>query len=192
MDAKVKPSKKEKVVPTVPKSRDMSVHFTSKSQTWNTPPDFFEKLNKVWKFEVDTACLEESALCSEYFTPETDGLGSSWNRKTCFNNPPYDNIKTWIKKCYDEYALGATVVQLIPSRTDTKAFHEYAFEYATAICFIKGRLKFDNPSLPSWTDDNSHKKSPAPFPSCLIIFDDNLTDEKMKVLKHLGTVVRKV
>ncbi|WNA15747.1 DNA N-6-adenine-methyltransferase [Xanthomonas phage XaC1] len=187
MDAKKKQSKT-----AAPKKRNLGVHFTSKSQTWNTPKDFFNKIDAEWKFEVDTACLKESALCSEYFTPETDGLGSSWDQKVCWNNPPYDDIKTWIKKCYTEYVAGATVVQLIPSRTDTKAFHEYAFEYATAICFIKGRLKFDNPTLPSWKADGSHTKSPAPFPSCLIIFDDNLTDEKMKVLQSIGTVVKKL
>jgi len=187
-----KKNKKAKSKSTTSTKRDMSVHFTSKSQTWNTPKDFFDKLDAVWGFEVDTACLEESALCKEYFTPETDGLNSSWNNKVCWNNPPYNDIKSWTQKCYVEFIAGSTVVQLIPSRTDTKAFHDYAFEYATCICFIKGRLKFDNPSLPSWTEDDSHKKSPAPFPSCLVIFDNDLTDEKMKVLKALGTVVKKV
>lgn len=173
------------------KKKDLSVHFTSKSQTWNTPKDFFDKLNAVWNFEIDTACLEESALCKEYFTPETDGLNSSWQNKVCWNNPPYNDIKTWTTKCYTEYMSGATVVQLIPSRTDTKAFHDYAFKYSTCICFIKGRLKFDNPSLPSWSGDDTHKKSNAPFPSCLVIFDDNLNSKKLKVLKSLGTVVVK-
>ena len=169
-----------------------SIHFTSKSQTWNTPVEFFEKLDAVWKFDVDTACLPSSALCKKFFTPEDDGLSLSWKDLVCWNNPPYDDLKTWVKKCSDEFQEGATVVQLIPSRTDTKAFHEHIFENATAVCFIKGRLKFDNPSLPSWTDDKTHKKSPAPFPSCLVIFDNDLTEEKMAVLKELGTVVKKV
>ena len=47
---------------------------------------------------------------------------------------------------------------LIPSRTDTKAFHEWVLPYAE-IRFIKGRLKFGS------------SKVNAPFASMIVIFD---------------------
>lgn len=165
-------------------TKNLKVHFTSSSQTWNTPPELFEKLNSVWNFEIDTACEDNTALCSQYFTPETDGLNSSWEGKVCFNNPPYDDIKSWCNKCSAEFMNGSTVVQLIPSRTDTIAFHEYCFEYGTLICFIKGRLKFKN----NHVDDT--KQNSAPFPSCIIVYDNDITDEKIAVLKSLGKVVK--
>lgn len=46
---------------------------------------------------------------------------------------------------------------LIPSRTDTRYFHDYIYQ-RTEIRFVKGRLKFGD------------QKNAAPFPSMLVIF----------------------
>jgi len=56
-----------------------------------------------------------------------------------------------------QYKRIALVVCLIPSRTDTKYWHEFIFPNAE-IRFLKGRLKF-----------GGHKNS-APFPSAIVIF----------------------
>ena len=138
-----------------------SVHFSSKSQTWNTPLEIFNPLNDLWGFTLDVACLPDSALCSKYFTPEDDGLEQDWGNEICWMNPPYDDIRTWSKKAVSAYKNGATVVVLIPARTDTQA-------------------------LPSWTEDGTHVKNGAPFPSMLVVLDNNLTDEKIEHLKSLG------
>jgi site-specific DNA-methyltransferase (adenine-specific) len=45
-------------------------------------------------------------------------------------------------KAYEESLHGATVVALIPSRTDTRYFHDYCMK-ASEIRFIKGRPKFE-------------------------------------------------
>lgn len=77
-----------------------------------------------------------------------------------FCNPPYGRESTarWIKKCAEEARKpNTTVVMLIPSRTDTKAFHEYIYGKAE-IRFVKGRLKFGG------------SKYGAPFPSMIVIF----------------------
>jgi site-specific DNA-methyltransferase (adenine-specific) len=74
-------------------------------------------------------------------------------------NPPYGReIGKWIEKAYVESLGGATVVCLIPARTDTKYWHEFIFPHANEIRFIKGRLKFGN------------SKNSAPFPSALVVF----------------------
>ena len=66
--------------------------------------------------------------------------------------------EAWIKKCYEEGQKPNTiVVMLIPSRTDTKAFHNYIYNKAE-IRFIKGRLKF------------GCCKDADPFPSMVLIF----------------------
>lgn len=169
--------------------KTQSVHFTSKSQTWNTPLHLFQPLNDIWQFTIDAACLEDSALCERFYTPETDGLLQDWSKEVVWLNPPYNDIKTWMKKCSDSHAAGATIVTLIPSRTDTKAFQDYIALNCTCICFIRGRLKFANPIL---EEDTEITVSHAPFPSCLVVFDNNLTQEKMDHLKSLGMVVTKV
>jgi hypothetical protein len=40
--------------------------------------------------------------------------------------------------------------------------------------FIKGRLKFTNPSFPSYKKDGNFKVSPAPFPSCIVVFNKDI------------------
>ena len=72
---------------------------------------------------------------------------------------------------------------LIPSRTDTRAMHNYVYDKADAVCLIKGRLKFINSS--------NIKSSSAPFPSCLVIYSKNITNEQKVVLEKYGYVIYK-
>lgn len=171
---------------------NMSVHYSSASNTWDTPDEFYQKLNAVWNFTLDPAAMDETAKCKKYYTPETDGLAHSWADEIVWCNPPYGReISKWFKKFDEEFKEnGTTIVALPPARTDTQYFHKYVRDCATAICFVKGRLKFDNRNLPSWTEDGSHKKAGAPFPSMIVVYDNNMNMEKYEVLNSIGFVVQ--
>lgn len=127
-------------------SGEMSVHFSSARQNWKTPKAFYQALDAEFKFDHDP-CPSK---------PTEDGLLSSWGGCS-YVNPPYSEIADWVKKAWEQYQMGKTVVMLIPSRTDTRWWHEYVMK-AKEIRFIKGRLNFDG-----------HKNS-APFPSAVVIF----------------------
>ena len=133
--------------------------FSSKTDLWSTPLDFFEKLNDEFHFTLDPCSTHENAKCYKHFTIEEDGLLQDWGNEVVFCNPPYGRkIKDWVKKAYNESQKdNTTVVMLIPSRTDTIYFHEYIYHKAE-IRFIKGRLKFGD------------AKNSAPFPSMVVIF----------------------
>ena len=147
----------------------MKVHFSSKSNEWETPPDFFDKLNKKFKFTLDPCCTPDNAKCKKYYTYREDGLLCSWKDEVVFVNPPYGDVGKWVKKSYLESTVnGATVVMLIPARTDTKYWHDYIMKGASAIYFIKGRLKFYNKVIADYTGGT--KLSPAPFPSVVVVF----------------------
>lgn len=136
----------------------MKVHFSSDSQTWATPQDFFDRLDAEFGFTLDVCALPDSAKCANYFTPETDGLSQSW-RGVCWTNPPYGReIGIWMKKAHEESLRGVVVVCLVPARTDTKWWHEYAMK-AAEIRLVRGRLKFGGAT------------TSAPFPSAVVIFD---------------------
>lgn len=137
--------------------------LSSKNLDWCTPQDFFNELDAEFHFTLDAAATEKSAKCSKYFTPETDGLKSSWGGEIVFCNPPYGRqIGDWVRKAYEEgQKPDTTVVLLIPARTDTTYFHDYIYGKAE-IRFLKGRLKF--------TDEDGNAKGAAPFPSLLAIF----------------------
>ena len=139
----------------------MDVHFSSKTDLWATPQSFFDRLDSEFNFTLDPCSDGNNNKCKRYFTKEDDGLVQDWGGETVFMNPPYGRvIGDWIKKAYKESLNGATVVCLIPSRTDTKYWHEYVMK-AGEIRFVKGRLKFGDSS-------NS-----APFPSAVVIFRNN-------------------
>lgn len=137
----------------------MSVHFSSKSNEWTTPQYLFDELNEEFNFTLDPCATDENAKCSKYFTIEDDGLSKDWSNDVVFMNPPYGReIKKWIKKAYEESLNGATVVCLIPARTDTTYWHDFIFDKADDIRFLKGRLKFGN------------GKNSAPFPSSIVVY----------------------
>lgn len=133
--------------------------FSSKTDLWSTPWNFFEKLNDEFHFTLDPCSTHENAKCYKHFTIEEDGLLQDWGNEVVFCNPPYGRqIKDWVKKAYEESQKdNTTVVMLIPARTDTIYFHEYIYHKAE-VRFIKGRLKFGD------------AKNAAPFPSMVVIF----------------------
>jgi site-specific DNA-methyltransferase (adenine-specific) len=135
--------------------------FSSGRLNWSTPQDFFDKLDgELGPFTLDACASKENTKCEKYYSSKDDSLKQDWSENIVFCNPPYGRgIKYWIKKGYEESLKNNTkVVMLIPSRTDTKYWHEYVMR-AQEIRFVKGRLKFGNSS-------NS-----APFPSAVVVFN---------------------
>lgn len=149
------------------------VMFSSVSNEWETPQDFYEDLDKEFHFTLDPCCQEYNHKCKKYYTSDMDGFNKSWKGEVVFCNPPYGReIGKWVKKCYEESKKENTiVVMLIPSRTDTRWFHDYIYNKDNVeIRFIKGRLKFINRLLPSWNVEGNFKLQSAPFPSMVVIF----------------------
>lgn len=128
--------------------------FSSKTDLWETPQDFFDKLNEEFHFQTDVCALPENAKCENFYTPEQDGLVQEWSG-TCWCNPPYGRqIAKWVRKASESKA---TTVMLIPARTDTAWFHDYIYGKAE-VRFVRGRLRF------------SGAKVNAPFPSMVVVF----------------------
>lgn len=135
--------------------------FSSATDLWATPQDFYDRLHAEFDFELDPCCNEDNHKCWKYFTEEVDGLSQDWAPYTTFMNPPYGKvIGDWIRKAYEESCKGATVVILIPARTDTRYWHDYVMK-AAEIRFVKGRLKF------------GEGKNSAPFPSAVVVFREH-------------------
>lgn len=130
--------------------------FTSKTCEWATPQDFFDALDREFSFDLDVCATSENNKCAEYFSPHDDGLKQEWTG-TCYMNPPYGRqIGKWIQKAYESSLNGATVVCLIPARTDTAYWHDYVMR--GEIRFIRGRLYFGSGT------------GAAPFPSAVVVF----------------------
>ena len=160
-----------------------AVGFSSKSSEWDTPQEFFDRLNMDWNFTLDPCATHQSAKCKKYFTKEDDGLSQDWSGHHVFVNPPYGRgIGEWIKKSWQESKKHNTiVVMLVPARTDTKWWHNYIMR-AKEVHFLKGRLKFGEAT------------NAAPFPSAGVVFhSDTLMPVLVKgIVPKLYTMERHV
>jgi len=134
----------------------------SKTDDWATPQKLYDELNAIYHFDLDPAASSTNHKCDNWYgldhVDETkrDGLARPWEGSSVWVNPPYGRVLSqWVRKAYEE-SHDKTVVMLLPCRSDTAWFHDYAIK--GNIQFIRGRVKFGD------------GKSPAPFPSILVIF----------------------
>lgn len=144
------------------------VMFSSDSIEWGTPQRLYNPLNNEFHFTLDPCATPENAKCAKFYTRDDDGLKQSWAGEIVFVNPPYGkDIGLWIEKSYRESLCGATVVMLLPVRSDTKYFHDWILGKAE-IRFIRGRLRFEG------------APSSAPFPSMLAIYRPAMSGYRVK------------
>lgn len=104
---------------------DLNNHASKSNPTFrnqtSTPEWLFQAFNSEYSFDLDAAATKESAKCSLYFTPETDGLAQDWvgatmnvDDATVWVNPPYSDIGPWMLKAQEEQAKGITTCLLVP------------------------------------------------------------------------------
>ena len=134
--------------------------FSSKTDQWETPQDFFDQLDKEFHFTLDPCADGSNHKCERYFTKEQDGLKQDWSGEIVFCNPPYGRkVGKWVEKCFQEVYVGKCkcAVLLLFANTDTRWVHDWIYHKAE-IRFIKGRLKFGGGRVNS------------PKPSMVVVF----------------------
>jgi site-specific DNA-methyltransferase (adenine-specific) len=139
------------------KRQPVHVCHSSAADEWETPPHLFAELDREFGFTLDAAASATNALCARYYTKADDALSQPWDG-VVWVNPPYGKGVTgrWVRKAWEEAQRGATVVCLIPARTDTAYWHDHVLR--GEIRYIRQRLRF------------SGTRQPAPFPSVVVIF----------------------
>lgn len=132
--------------------------FQSNSDEWETPQHIFDLFDSEFNFNLDACASEDNHKCEAFYSKADNGLEKDWGGYRVWCNPPYSKISDWVEKAYRETRKDNTlVVMLLPSRTDTRYFHNYIYQ-RSEIRFIKGRLRFNE------------SKNTAPFPSMIVIF----------------------
>lgn len=166
---------------------ELDARFSSNSDNWPTPQPLFDQFNREFGFTLDVCASSDNAKCGRYFTADDDGLAQDWSGEVCWMNPPYgDQIGRWMQKAQSEAQRGATVVCLVPARTDTHWWHDHAT--GGEIRFLQGRVKFVG------------TKSAAPFPSAVIVFSRPAPRQRQQpeplclsdALTYVDRLVRKV
>jgi phage N-6-adenine-methyltransferase len=142
---------------------------------WGTPLDFFAGVNKRFNFQLDAAASLDNSLCPYFLDEEVNALRfSHWTKHgAVWCNPPYSKCQKFLERIVDENIEwgGHPIVCLIPVRSSNPWWHDQIMNHATAIGFVKGRLKFQG------------AKYDAPFPSALVTFhrEERLRRSRIKL-----------
>jgi len=143
---------------------NLTVLHSSKSDEWGSPTHIVEASVKVLGgIDLDPCSNlgKPNVPAKKHYTIEDDGLAHEWEGRV-YLNPPYGRtIQKWTSKLINSYEGGSitAAIALLPARTDTKWFQEFA-PYAR--CFVFGRLRFVGAT------------ALAPFPSVVFYLGDNI------------------
>lgn len=141
-------------------SLDTHADFASRNDRWLTPLPLIRRLGR---FDLDPCGAPDHQTADEVWTPESigDGLAMPWSGRV-FLNPPYGRVATaWVRRM-SEHANGTA---LLFARTDTDLFHDWVFPHASAIMFLRRRLRFLTP-------DGEYADHTAGAPSALIAYGE--------------------
>lgn len=154
--------------------------FESAKQDWTTPDEVFAPINAEFGFTLDAAADENNARAATFFCATDDGLKQDWGTHVVWLNPPYgekaNKLSDWVKKAADAAAKGATVVMLLPARTNTNWFHDLCLTHGE-VRFLRGRPKFGGA-------DHG-----LPQPLCFVVFRPNLSDPMRTDLLSVGDFI---
>ena len=131
-----------------------------------TPQEFFDRINRVWRFTLDVCATRDNHKVNRFFCPPEahtgtpgvntpgyfdsfcgsagiDGLSQDWHEDVCWMNPPFARGKLvkWVQKAVTESRRGAVVIALLPAGIDTAWFHTLVAPNARVIN-VDGRIKF--------------------------------------------------
>jgi hypothetical protein len=103
---------------------------------WLTPPGIVRALGP---FDLDPCSPEIRPwnTAAQHYTRADDGLSQPWHGMVWLN-PPYSNIRTWLARLADH----GSGIALVFARTETAAFHDHVWPRASALLFLRGRLRF--------------------------------------------------
>lgn len=127
---------------------------------WETPDALFKVFDDRFHFTLDVCANADNHKVNKYYGIEADGLIQNWGHNVCWMSPPYDRaLKRWVRRAAEEcFYHGATVVGLLPARTDSKWWAEWVIPFASEIIFLTGRVRFKG------------AKNSAPFGSVVVVW----------------------
>jgi phage N-6-adenine-methyltransferase len=118
---------------------------------WYTPAEYLAAAREVLgDIDLDPATSEAAqriVKAKEFFTKDDDGLRHEWHGRVWLN-PPYARslIAEFVDKLLLEVNHGHAESAILLTHNDTDtAWFQRAAEQARAICFTRGRIRFESP-----------------------------------------------
>lgn len=115
-----------------------------------TPPDFIAHVHTAFgEIDLDPCAHRLSPVVAHrriLLDEGGDGLVDDWSGRLAFVNPPFSELTRWLERAHGEWSAGrvATVVCLVPVRTDSALFHDRISADAD-MYLLRGRIRFLDP-----------------------------------------------
>lgn len=135
-----------------------TVLFSSNTDDWPTPQDFYDRLDAEFNFTLDVCSSTANHKAPTFYALDhpdparRDGLNRNWaadahdttgTTGSIWMNPPYGKgIDQWMTKAHEAAQAGATVVCLVPVRTSTHWWHDTVLATGAEVRYVRGRLTF--------------------------------------------------
>ena len=150
---------------------------------WFTPLPYIDAARAVLgNIDLDSATCtfaQSRIKAGQFFTKQDDGLSQPWHGRVWLN-PPYSRVAEFVTKLVQEIGAGnvTAAILLTHNNTDAAWFHEAA-NAASAICFTRGRIRFEQEGGPV--------ESP-PQGQCFFYYGKDVASFR-KVFTSIGLVV---
>ena len=160
------------------------IYKPHESDLWETPPEIFDSLNEVFRFEVDLAAEPSTAKCEKFYSVDDDAFSHQWNLSG-FLNPPYRDkvypLPMWLEKAaIDAAVCEVPIVCLVKAAVETIWFRT-VWKHAQLILFFRKRIQFLL---------NGERRMGARFPNALAVFGPRPNLDVGWRLTELGFVIR--
>lgn len=157
----------------------------SPGDSWRTPIEVFNTLNREFEFVADMAASHKNALRPIYFTEENDSLSLDWTKEVfsritkgnayVWLNCPYSNPMPWVKKALEAQAGGLGVVMLLNDDTSVGWFSEALkgvseIRHIVADATPKGKLEYSTGRI-AFIDGDGNPISGNNKPQFILIFN---------------------
>lgn len=145
----------------------------AKASDWRTPMDLIDRIRSFAPVVLDPCASPDpvhhfarvNLTGPDLAAAGSDGLSEPWvgHGGLAYCNPPYSELRAWCEWAAVQAAFlpqfrADEILLLIPARTDTNAWHESIVGVAAAVCFVRGRLRFQG------------APGGAPFPVALVYY----------------------
>lgn len=141
--------------------------------TWETPKDLFNNLNKQYNFKYDCCASVENSKCKSFSAITVPfEISTKLNSHPAWMNPPFSKAYDMFKHFFDIVESGVSIYRC--DNMETKVWQDVILKNATWILIPKGRISYEG-----------FKGNGSRFPSALIGYN-------IEVPKYVkGIVLRK-
>ena len=126
--------------------------------SWETPKELFEKLDKQYRFSVDCCAIKENRKCLNFYYDFNSATLNSVNNDMCWMNPPFSKAYEMFEHFFNVVKQGVAIYRC--DNMETKVWQNQILKNASWVFIFNKRVSYEG-----------QVGKGARFPSALIGFN---------------------